>query len=79
MRKIQKSPGAKNLRKLAKKAAVIPKKSSLGKMTYDELVDYATRYCHDGLLREGGKGLRSAIFMWLNQAIIWSQEQDYEE
>ena len=42
-------------------------------MTFDELVDEATRKIHSGLLAEGGKGMRSEVYTWLDRAIRWRE------
>lgn len=52
-----------------------PKLRDLKDFTFDELVDDATHRAHSELLKEGGNGLRSAIFMTLERAIRWSREQ----
>lgn len=41
-------------------------------MTLEELADYATMRIHLALLQEGGKGMKSEVYLWLSQAIIWS-------
>jgi|GEM_PF-6580468 len=50
-------------------------KTPLGEMTFDELVEMTTHRIHSGLLEGGGRGMKSAVHMWLQQAILWSQEQ----
>lgn len=40
-------------------------------MSYSDLVDAATRAAHDGLLREGASGLRTALFNWLQAYPQW--------
>jgi len=39
-------------------------------MTYEELVEYATMRIHSGLLEDGGKGMKSSVFIQLQNAII---------
>ena len=40
-------------------------------MTYEELVEYATMRIHSGLLEDGGKGMKSSVFIQLQNAITW--------
>lgn len=44
--------------------------------TYIELVDYVAIQLHSALLSGGGKEFRSAIYVWLDQAIRWSIAQN---
>jgi len=44
-------------------------------MTYEELVDHITQQAHLGLLEGGGQGLKSAIYLWVGQAIQWGEAQ----
>lgn len=46
--------------------------------TFEELIDQATRDAHDGLLREGGKGLRSSIYTWGMNVIRWRADLEKE-
>lgn len=45
-------------------------------LTYDELVGEITRDAHDSLLREGGKGMRDAVWRGLHRAINWADEME---
>lgn len=51
----------------------------LEEMKFEELAEEATRQIHLALLSEGGKGLYSAVYMWLGQAIIWKRKQKEEK
>jgi geranylgeranyl pyrophosphate synthase len=48
------------------------------KIDFNQLVDDATRYAHSELLKEGGKGLRSAIFLYMSTAINYSKKEGYK-
>lgn len=45
-------------------------------LTFDELVEEATRRIHSALLDGGGKEMKSKIFLYMSSAIQWSQAQD---
>tara|TARA_R110000751_G_scaffold5643_7_gene25470 strand:+ start:204 stop:380 length:177 start_codon:yes stop_codon:yes gene_type:complete len=47
---------------------------SIKDMSYPELVDHAAREIHSGLLKDGGTGLRDAVWLWLGQAVVWNDE-----
>lgn len=42
--------------------------------TFEELIGKATRDAHDRLLQDGGKGLRTAMHLWMSTAINWHVE-----
>ncbi len=44
-------------------------------MTFNELVDEATRNIHSGLLENGGKGMKDCVYMWLANTAIWATEK----
>jgi hypothetical protein len=45
-------------------------------MTFDELVDHASRQTHDGLLTHGGNGLKDQVHLALCNAIGWAKSQE---
>ena len=45
-------------------------------MTFEKLVEFATQQIHLGLIEEGGKGMKSRVWLWMGQAIEWSKAQD---
>ena len=49
-------------------------KKQLHELTFTELVDEATREAHSELLKSGGSGLRSTIWLYMNTAINWHKE-----
>lgn len=51
----------------------------LSEYTFDQLVDEGARRAMDNLLTDGGKGLKGAIWMYMNTAIQWRIEKDKEE
>ncbi len=44
-------------------------------MTFDELVDEATRKIHSGLLENGGKGMKDEVYSWLAKTADWATEK----
>jgi hypothetical protein len=44
-------------------------------MTYEELVEHVSQEIHTALLTKGGPGIRSAVYLWLSQAIMWSERE----
>ena len=56
------------------------KNKTLEEMDFKELTEFATVRIHVALLEEGGKGMRAAVSLWLNQAIMWDRnlgDKDY--
>ena len=49
--------------------------SELKDLTYQELVDRASRDIHSNLLETGGQGLKSSVHQWMHTAIIWNKEK----
>ena len=49
--------------------------SELKELTYQELVDKASRDIHSNLLETGGRGMRQAVHQWMHTAIIWNKEK----
>jgi hypothetical protein len=47
--------------------------------TFDELVDSHTQHAHSELLREGGKGLRRALWLAMTTAMDWKGLQIQKE
>ena len=47
------------------------KPAPLEEMTFNELVDEATRDIHSALLEDGGKGMKRAVFLWLSTTAQW--------
>lgn len=45
-------------------------------MTFEELADEMTRNILSSLLKGGGTAMHSAVWMALQSAIMWRQEQD---
>ena len=52
---------------------------TLQEMTFAELVDDAARRVHDGLLTNGGQGMRSALWIAMSTAIDWRAHQQKKE
>lgn len=48
----------------------------LEELSYEEMVDEATREIHDGLLQNGSVGMRRAIHTYLSTALRWKEAQD---
>lgn len=44
--------------------------------TFEELVDYFSQRTHSMLLEEGGKGLKSGVYLAMEQAIRWFEAQE---
>lgn len=44
-------------------------------MTFDQLVDEATRSIHSSLLEGGSEAMKTRIFVWMQTAIAWEKEQ----
>lgn len=49
---------------------------TIEEIDFSELTDECTRIAHDGLIRDGAKGLRNAIWSAMQTAILWKQKQD---
>jgi hypothetical protein len=47
----------------------------LEELTFDELVELATQRIHSALLEGGGKSMKTAVHMWLQQAMLWNEGQ----
>jgi hypothetical protein len=47
----------------------------LEKMTFEELVAFSVQQIHLGLLEDGGKGLRTKVWLSLQTAIRWNELQ----
>lgn len=47
---------------------------TLKDMTFEELVEEASRSALSELLKEGGTGLRDALWIWMNTAINWDKK-----
>ena len=44
-------------------------------MTFEELVEQAAQSIHSALLEGGGNKMKASVWLYLNQAIIWSKEK----
>ena len=53
-------------------------KKTIKDMSYTELVDRATHEIHSGLLKDGGTGLRDAVWLWLSQAVVWNDTHKHK-
>ena len=45
-------------------------------MTFDQLVEEATLRIHGALLEGGGPAMKAAVYLWLQQAIIWKEKNE---
>jgi len=54
------------------------KQKPIKTMTFDELVDMATRRIHSALLEGGGKEMKSEVYTMLSNAIIWSANKNLQ-
>jgi len=48
-------------------------------MNFDELVEHSSQLIHSGLLEEGGKCLKSAVYISLLNTIVWRRAMDEKE
>ena len=48
---------------------------TLEELTYNELVEMIALEAHSALLEGGGSKMKSTLFMWIGQAIKWSETQ----
>jgi len=48
-------------------------------MTFEELVDRASREIHSALLEGGGRSMKASIHMWMSQAIYWDKIHSEKE
>lgn len=53
--------------------------SNKPELSFEELVDFATRNIHSALLVGGGKEMKSAVYMSMDRAITWYIEQQKVE
>lgn len=54
----------------------IPQIKPLENLNFSELVNVASQNILLSLIEEGGKGFKSAIHLWLSQAILWNKEKE---
>ena len=48
-------------------------------MSFEELAEYHTQKIHSGLLENGGRGLKNAVFTALDSAITWNKSIEKKE
>jgi hypothetical protein len=50
-------------------------RKTIVEMTFEELVEMAAHRVHSALLEGGGREMKRTLHLWMDQAIIWQQEQ----
>lgn len=48
---------------------------TLEQMTFDELVEYAGQQVVSSFWDNGKEGFKSALHLWMGQAIVWKETQ----